>query len=332
MNNTPLQRIQFHQRRLLRADDLQGISAHEDQLRALHVTSVHNTWGVARGLDVWVSAENGQPVVRVSAGMAYDRYGRTILSTRTEALDLPAPRPTGSRLVHYLDLCVAFDESIGPADCYFQPARTEAEQPVFRWYDAGLFGEDEAAPPLAPEVRLGAEVPIARVRVPSVDAEDYSIRSDYSTRRIARALVRPYIATGQVEQSVDYVPEQRAWVQWISASDAGFTASVHYFVQLLNHPLYDLFEDDAAKLAQLRFIAGPVVSIASASALGFSLTLRFYVMNSQRDRVAETHDLFLDLGSIPLKLLWTGIQPVNAAPTLVAMPIFFINIPTIVID
>ena len=85
-------RRQFVDGALLSSSDLRGEIVRENHLRAIHVTGVHDTWGVALGFAV-VTSTAGRTVL-VGAGMAYDACGREIYSAHNVILPFPDP-PAG---------------------------------------------------------------------------------------------------------------------------------------------------------------------------------------------------------------------------------------------
>jgi len=80
----------FDNRRLLRDDALTARYRSTFDLDRLHVRAVHNTWGIADGLEATLST--GGKVVEISPGVGYDTDGSPIRLARTVTV---APHHTG---------------------------------------------------------------------------------------------------------------------------------------------------------------------------------------------------------------------------------------------
>ncbi len=293
-----LQRLRHHHGEALLARDLGDESARESRLGALHVCTVHRTWGVALGLDVRVEP----PGVRVTPGLAYDRPGRAIISSRT--LSLPAPGQPGDT-GHWFDLVIAYDKALDGTE----------ERPAWRWVRAG----DGAAPPLSSEIRLGLEVPLARVRLlpgGGLSAPDFSLH------RHAHGLVRPHIAGGRLLQgSVEVTGSPWCWRVKVDTSRAGFsTPHPFYFASVGAHPLlpgsdfidgHRLGTDPAPFLRHLR---GPFLAIHAPSTRGFGLEVRVAVTSGYLFRLLSgAADLRQSL-RLPVSVDWVGLEPVGGCP------------------
>ncbi|MFC7724181.1 hypothetical protein ACFQW6_03620 [Nocardioides sp. GCM10028917] len=80
----------FDNRRLLRDDALTARYRSTFDLDRLHVRAVHDTWGIADGLEATLST--GGTVVEITPGVGYDTDGSPIRLTRTVTV---APHQTG---------------------------------------------------------------------------------------------------------------------------------------------------------------------------------------------------------------------------------------------
>jgi hypothetical protein len=184
-------RVAWTQGAKLRHADLRDALAHEARMLALHVSAVHRAWGVALGLEVVIDASARDLIV--TPGLAYTCAGDALISS--DALDPGAPGTSSA-----VDVDTAFDlvASLGTAvegtpcerlaACGGAPVREASIE--LRWEMAGPAAVD---PPLAASIRLGDDVPLARV-VRRTDGT--LVGPDYARRRIARGLGRPHVASG----------------------------------------------------------------------------------------------------------------------------------------
>lgn len=310
-------RVAYHDTQRLTAADLQADSDHEAQMRRLHVIGLHNTWGVALGLEVGVQ-NDGQSVL-VGPGMAYDYKGREIILSDEISLPTPAAAPSAGKLV-WFDLVISYDTFEGPpqardigAACPTTPLRPNAERPVFRWAFAGS-AEEDRKPPLAASVRQGVEIPLARVRV----VTDQTIVNglDLLHRRTAQALVRPHIAGDQVVTTApSSSTTELSWAVYVNTADYGFSSvAPHYFVQLTDHPLRG--QQGSASLSYPAFldqIYGPFITLESPSRWGFTLRVRFALpeAGTGHDTSAALRAMLRSIEELPLAFNWTGTEPVT---------------------
>jgi hypothetical protein len=220
-------------------------------MRALHIRAVHRTWGVVLGFAVGL--EGSPPGLRLEPGFAYDCHGREIPSTRV--LRLLLPQPADPNTAAWFDLLLRY---------------SGRRRPAFRWSHAGPDTPSSSEPPLAPDVRLGEEIPLCRVRVESGSAPGLSL----SRRRTARALGRLLIAGGRV--SASRLPEKArrdAAVLTVNTSSGRFFETPLYFAALVAEAAAQAASLDQA-FAQAGKLPGPLLSVRNPRRAEFVLEIR----------------------------------------------------------
>ncbi|MBK1699378.1 hypothetical protein [Thiococcus pfennigii] len=274
------ERVNFVDGQRLAARDLQTSVGVDRRLAALHMRGLHDTWGVVSGLDVRVLNDDGAGAerIQVTPGHAYDRCGRMLLLQETLTLS-PPPRPAHLDKA-WFDLVIRYGETndtdASDRECgLIHHAGVRLEKPVWRWAWAEVYSDGEP-PPLARDVRLGIEVPLARIVVQAgqpVATED----AGFEFRQTARRQVRPHIAGGHLERgSLSVQGGLFAWSVVIDTSDGGFSRTPHYFVTLAEHPLLMLIDAiDPEQIWLLRFVLGPFVWVHEADRTAFRLSVGF---------------------------------------------------------
>lgn len=97
---TEFHRLRFWQGQLLRSQDFRDQIRISGELRAWHNRALHNAYGIREGLNVVL---NDPPVdLTVSAGLAYDCYGREIILTEDQSIPIPEGRIPNDGLILYL--------------------------------------------------------------------------------------------------------------------------------------------------------------------------------------------------------------------------------------
>jgi hypothetical protein len=218
----PFDRITYRDGQLLTALDLSDEQRRHDRLRRLHVHYLHDTWGIALGLEVRQAADNRTIVV--GPGYAVDGTGRDILLA--ESLQVSVPQMLSREAVvltaRYQEDAAFRDRPDLAALCLCGGLDPRHERPLFAWR-------------LPDEVRFGPEVPLVQVVV-----ENGVILGglDGRVRRYTQPLVRPHIGWGVTE------PGRSGWRQWhqfgidfglevvVDTSDVGFTRVPYYFATL----------------------------------------------------------------------------------------------------
>ena len=103
-----LARVRFVEPQPLGAQDLSAALASELRHQALHVRGLHDTWGVAFGLEVQETFGD----LFLAAGLAYDVYGRSlVMASQGGMLPLP-PTPTQGDPPWWFDLVVRYHAPI----------------------------------------------------------------------------------------------------------------------------------------------------------------------------------------------------------------------------
>src|ERR1700677_1453915 len=85
-----LQRVQYWQGQMLRAQDFLNLQGVEAQRRWWHNRAIHNAYGVSEGLEANLTGS----VVSVSHRLTYDIFGRKFILERAQAVALPKKVPT----------------------------------------------------------------------------------------------------------------------------------------------------------------------------------------------------------------------------------------------
>jgi hypothetical protein len=204
-------RINHLQGERLLAADLEDELGVESWMRQLHMVGLHDTWGIALGLEVRAEERAGRGV-RVAPGLAYDAPGRSLLVNAAKVApnpwsSYPAADPSASfDLVLIADaerdrqpavrddgLCLA----CGPA-----PAR---DRPALLWRPSG-------------RVRIGIEVVLVRAKRAFREAlmnpgdPPPLLTLDRSVRLYAETQARPHIAAGTTGSD-------QPWQPWIPSGE-----------------------------------------------------------------------------------------------------------------
>lgn len=288
-----LDRVAFHEGGRLAAADLQDAFDRETTQRALHVQAVHQTFGIALGLEIGLPIEDGETVtdaVEVGSGVAYDCFGRLILLSETRRLHLPPPVAGGEGEALY-DLTAAHEPTLAADGCAPAGLRRQ-ERPRFRWHPA------RRAETLAETVRLGEELPLGRFTLQRDDSGRWQALPaiDPRFRRYTQPLARPYIASGSASLTAPWSSSRLAWTATVDTGAAAFTGAPHYFVTLTAHPLVALERPEL-----LQQMVGPFVSIRNPGRTSFSLEVRFLSRFTLDD-------------ALPLSLNWVGVEATGGCP------------------
>jgi hypothetical protein len=215
----PFDRITYRDGQLLTALDLSDEVRRQDRIRRLHVHYLHDTWGIALGLEVRKAADNR--AVIVGPGYAVDGTGRDILLA--ESIHVSVPQMLGPEAVvltaRYQEDAAFRDRPDLAALCLCGGLDPRHERPLFAWR-------------LPDDVRFGPEVPLVQVVV------EHGVivgGLDGRVRRYTQSLVRPHLGWGVTE------PGRTRWRQGendrglavvVETSEAGFTRVPYYFATL----------------------------------------------------------------------------------------------------
>jgi len=324
------QRLSHHTGELLTARDLQDDVTYDARMRGLHVRALHGVWGIALGFEV-LAAGDGKSVI-VTQGMAYDCSGREIVLSQTIPVDLDKPPRNSTASAWWFDLLIRYDAKLGDApiyDCSGSTRNVVRENPMWRWSYAG-----EAPTPFieplgfADDVRLGEEIPLARVRVTNLGtATDF----DMTVRRVARSLARPHIAAGQVRAgSVPIEGSPLHWQAWIDTTSGGFNSVNPYYVASLSeHPLLGStsgFVDIARGLQEKtkNELLGPFTRIEAATRTGFRIDVQ---MATATETALQTMPGIMRLSkgfTLPVAVNWLGTEPNGGCSPPARVPLKFL--------
>ena len=246
----PLTRVAWVEGSRLTRRDLADAIEHEARMLALHIGTMHATWGVAAGLRIAIGPDLHS--VRVSSGSAFTARGEPVVIAGATTIE--GPRGAGS--IFDLLLSPASHAACGcgcdrPLTC---TGATIASGPTLRWSAASTFG-------LGTDVRLGAEIPIGRV---TRSASGILSKIDYSQRRTSTSLARPHVFSGVARAG------QAVWHQTnldlfarIDTDAAGFTGSPTYYAAVGNDPPW------------ASAVVGPLVRIEQQTPRSFVVRLGF---------------------------------------------------------
>jgi len=321
-----MERIGYYDSQLLSARDLQDDAAYQARMRGLHVRYIHNTWGIALGYEVHISL--GGDTIAVGPGIAYDGYGREVVSARTLAINLPGTPPGGplaaawwDLTIRYLDLPALLSGRDMRDTC--GDSRPNEERPEWHWHFAGAADDLKApVPPLAGDIRLGVDIPIARFRIRiggQVDAPDLSVR------RYAQGLLRPHLFSAQLAAGSGSIQGSPLnWSLAVDASAGGFSQVPYYFATLADHPLgatsgfASLFADKAYYSELMAQVLGPFVSIQSPGRSRFTLEVHMALPTEAARSQWQSKQAPFGGGPIPVPVQWLGIEPTSGCPPAVS--------------
>jgi hypothetical protein len=328
-----LDRVDFRPNQCLAGADLTQANRRASELLWLHAARGHDVWGVATGyacdLDVVT-----QTVV-VHAGMALDSCGRQLITAEARVVALPAVPADGSAYV--VDLVARWAPTAALSDGCGQRGMT-AERVDLRWELAGPATLDpNPPPPYSARVRLGTDVPLARLTTATAGA---GARVDTGSRPVAHGLVRPKIATGRVLQSTQPLQPTDSYADWrirVNTTAAGFAAATSpvYLVALDAHPFGDTAtlvlgkSKSGATTAppnletRMQSWVGPFVSIESKDGTGF--TLRVVTATTDEWATGTTPP------TNPVAVSWAGIDTPDPAPVIGFSTYFLLANPSLAV-
>jgi hypothetical protein len=310
-----LERVRYWQGQLLRSRDFNDIHAVEEQRRWWHNRALHNAYGIHRDPDVAQSfaatLSNDTTFVTVTAGLAYDCYGRELILETDQKVMLPAGVP--DNVVFVLLARYRREAPQKPAE-HFAAVLCSNQGPVrpefveLTWERLDSFGFTDGVPLIA--------VKIASGKGTAVDLPFPLPVSD--------PLARPQLASGST------VPGNTAWDLWtytfagdetvlgvqttIDTSASGFTDAPCYFAWLQG----SVFNPQTRQLAPVLFpsIAEETVdsfvfriALPSPPTEGFSASSASvsYVTPQAFSSFAHQQNLYVN---------WVGCQKNASAPVL----------------
>jgi hypothetical protein len=287
----PSDRVRFTPRDLLAATDVLDDGLAESRIRALHVRAVHDTWGIALGL--YAATSDAGDLLLVGPGLAYDMCQQELVLDHPVVHAPPVPPAGAAGPEWWFDLVVRDDK--GGLD--------------WRWAFAGSRANPAASPPLlAPDVRLGVELPITRVLL---DATHRMHRADPSHRRGARK-AGAGVVSGRVPQGATLdaaTPGEDRWTYTIDLSSGRFIVPPFVLVSLEAHPLVQR-TPFAATLGE---ILGPFLQVDPPTNTAVRVRVTF---------ARSIGSTFLwpagQLASLPVALRWiAAARPERAEPRIV---------------
>jgi hypothetical protein len=281
-------RVVHYQGERLRAADLRAEDGQATSMRQLHVRTLHDAWGVALGLDVYLEAAE----FVVARGLAYDRLGREIALTQPRR----APPLSGESEDGVYQLVAGLSASGGPE---------------LRWRAAR-------------DTRLGLDVPLVAVTIVNgvVDLDSF----DVNVRPYAQPLTRPHIAYGLTPREQRWRVWRKGggdreigFGLRVDTSSAGFVGMPFYVASLVRSS-NSLFVGAANATQVQMYVFG---ALANATRTGFTYRVVFAGPPPATGRPAgqtppSVQDVFRRFvaGNLPFQVAWTGIEPSEAcAPT-----------------
>jgi hypothetical protein len=282
------ERLRYNYGQLLSARDLQDDFQAETQLRWWHTVGLHNTWGIALGLQV----EPAGGHVKVAPGLAYDSLGRELIVAEHSGIAWPKEGRSERRPSDWI-LAVRYNTVVDPVPqsevglvCLGDRADSEAERPILNWRRAE-------------KVQVGRDVPLVQAILSSSSIGIY-----YQVRHYARPLLRPHMANGRTPPGAPWQPwtvlddsgRHLGWLLEVDTSEAGFSVAPYYFASLAANSLR--IESDLA-----RRLLGPFTFVTQPRLDSFT----FVVLFATSDGAIEFEEFFRDR---PPAVEWLGIEPV----------------------
>jgi hypothetical protein len=272
--------LQHYQGERLRAPDLRDEYDELTTFRSLHIRSLHDAWGIALGLEVYLIAGT---TFAVSPGLAYDRLGRE--------LPLPTAQTTPD-----------FTGAAGDGVYQLVLTLSNAGQPLLRWLTAA-------------ETRLGVDVPLLALTL-----SGGNVTLDFTIRRFAQPLSRPHIAYGLTAAEQRWKiwskggGERRVGFGIrVDTKSAGFVTAPLY-VAKLQQSANTLFVGQP-NVGQVQMYV--FTSIANATTTGFTFRVVFAgLVPAARAGARPPQDLrniyqrFLG-GNLPFRVAWMGVEPIE---------------------
>jgi hypothetical protein len=278
-------RVRHHQGQRLSGSDARTEDAQSNAMRQLHIRTLHDAWGVALGMDVYL--DSGADFI-VNAGLAYDRLGREIVLAQARS----APPLTAEH---------------GDGVYQLVAALSDASEPLLRWNAADA-------------TRLGLEVPLVAVTIAHGILDTGSF--NFNVRPYAQPLTRPHIAYGLSPREQRWRIWRKGGGEHelgfgirVDTTAAGFVGTPFY-VASLQMSANSLFVGPANATQVQMYVFG---SLANATRTGF--TFRVVIAGLAPRTVPagakpppSTQDVFKRFvaGNLPFQVAWTGIEPIEA--------------------
>jgi len=311
-----LERVRYWQGQMLRSRDFNDIHAVEEQRRWWHNRALHNAYGIHRDPDVApafaAALSNDATFVSVTAGLAYDSFGRELILETDQNVMLPAGLPDNQVVVLLARYRMAppqkQTEDFAAILCANQgPVRPGFVELVWKRLDSFAFSDG---------------VPLIAVKITGGKGTVTDLPFPLP---VSSPLSRPQLASGST------VPGNTAWDLWtytfagdevvlgvqttIDTSAGGFTDAPGYFAWLQG----SVFNPQTRQLAQALF---PSIAQETVNSFVFRIALPSssqgifgasvappinYVTPQQFSSFSHQQDLYVN---------WVGCQKNASAPVL----------------
>ena len=248
-----MEQFTFWDGQTLRSSDLNDFLKVETSRRRWHNRALHNAYGISFGLEAvqnlaFSAGAGSMPALHVSAGIAYDRFGRMLY----QQFDLDIPFPSGvPDAVNATVLLIRWCELDATPCCCAPPAKCCLGEPARRGGGVELYWKDAA------HLRGEEGVPIARALfVKNAKATSMALDKTFIAPRLRR-FDRPHIlADGTLPGATAWKPgpadlvrpdSEDTSISWqpvdvdLDTSAAGFLQTPEYFAMLAG-PLFSLAE------------------------------------------------------------------------------------------
>ena len=264
-----LERAKYWQGQMLRSQDFLNTQEVEAQRRWWHNRAVHNAYGVAEGLDCTLVPAGAPTGVSVSAGVAYDVFGRELI------LETPLILPLASNVPQGLIGAVSLLMRHKPPSHGMRP--DDIGEVCWSARESFASGTVEFGWKLGDRLDPADGVPVGAVYY---SAGGQKIPDPYFNRVSTQPLASPLLASGFTipgatawepwivglveDDSGDLRPNVIGVQTWIDTSAAGFSSVPCYFATLQGA----LWSPNTRKLVPAIF-----PSLADESVTGFTFRL-----------------------------------------------------------
>lgn len=285
-----IQRLRDVPRELLRSRDLRDRAAAGDQRRWWHNRALHDSFGVAAGMDVALTTDATS--VLVQPGVAYDRVGRELLLFAPRAVPVPAQLPM-TLIARYRQH--AAGQRTAEAGLVWQPSAPASGEPCGPAGGVPLATLDDDKGKLTVRAENRRSRPLARPRIgygsTPGDATPWQVWDYLSDQdRIPLGL---QIVVDTSTAGFTGVPCYFAWLQWPQVADSRLPYLLYVTLA------FQYVQDEAIDRFLFRVLL-PLPALARREHLGFAQH--------------GAGDSRLGVGrSLGLSLCWLGVQHEDSA-------------------